>query len=521
MNSLSIKRHVQSLFLLMLFSCCLSLTLTAQPFVADKYGYVKDTAFHKLIKEREYKIVGAFDTMNGIYSAEVYYMSEWRYIDSYGNLIVKKERNKDRDEYFDRVREINIGDEGFDDIDVPPVEKGEPMRDNDEYETVFINGKSGTKHKKTGKVGLPVIYDIFIIYGNGLIGLKKDGKHGMAYSNGKVFIEPVYDEVIRLYSYGDYQNSAFRIKMEGKFGLVDSLGKVLLKTEYQMITNAYDCGMDKKQPLLVKKDDKWKMGSITNVQLAPNEYADIKPLITGLIKYTYSNNKVGLLNCKGEVLLDSQDKITYDYYEGLITFEKNRLIGKMKIDGSIKVQQRYESIYDLGDGYTRVMQNGKYGLINKSDEFIVPPMYDGVDIIKSLGVISVEERKTMPVLHYNYGLLDMKGNVLINVLYDALSRINDTTLYFEKDKKYGLMDWDEKVIKYFDYSRVYRTGDFYVVEKNYKEGVIDIDGNVLLPIKYDYVKDGYDFYNRGYCKVKLKGQYYLVDRYGNEEPRSW
>lgn len=520
MTSFSIKKHIQSSSLLVLFSCCLSLAATAQPFVADKYGYVKDTAFHKLIKEREYKIVGAFDTMKGVYCAEVYYMGEWRYIDHYGNLITEDEKESDEGDFYPVIREINIGDEGFDNVPVPD-EGMELRKDNDEYEVVFVNGKSGTKHKKTGKTGLKPIYDIFTLYGNGLIGLRKDGKHGMAYSNGKVFIEPLYDEVIRMYSYGAYQNSAFRIKKEGKFGLIDSLGKVLLKTEYQMITNAYDCNTGKQQPLLVKKDDKWKMVSIANVQLAPNEYADIKPLITGLVKYTYSNNKVGLVNCKGEVLLDSQDKITYDYYEGLITFEKNRLVGKMKPDGSIKIQQRYTSIYDLGDGYTRVMQNGKYGLINKNEEFIVPPMYDGIDIIKSWGVIEVEELKREPVLHSKHGLLDMKGNMLVNVLYDALSRINDTVLYFAMGKKYGLMNWDEKVIKYFEYDEVYRIGGFFTATKNYREGIIDIDGNVLLPIKYDYVKDGYDFYNRGYCKVKLKGQYYLVDRYGNEEPRNW
>lgn len=519
MNILSKHTHIQSL--LILFCCCFSIAVTAQPFVADKYGYVKDTAFHKLIKEREYKIVGAFDTMNGIYSAEVYYMGEWRYIDIYGNLIAEKERNEEKDYLIDRIREVNIGDEGFDVVAVPPDEKGTSRRDNDEYEVVFVNGKSGTKHKKTGKKGLEPIYDIFTLYGDGLIGLKKDGKHGMAYSNGKVFIEPVYDEVIRIYSYGVYQNSAFRIKKEGKFGLVDSLGKVLFKTEYQMITNAYDCNTGKQQPLLVRKDDKWKLVSITNAQLAPGEYADIKPLITGLIKYTYSNNKVGLLTCKGEVLLDSQDKITYDYYEGLITFEKNRLIGKMKSDGSIKVKQRFESIYDLGDGYTRVMQNGKYGLINKNEEFIVQPMYDGVDVIKSWGLIAVEERKREPVPHSKHGLLDMNGKVVINVLYDALDKVSDSILFFANDNKFGLMGWDEKVIKYFEYDRVYRVGHFYKVSKNYREGIVDVNGNVLLPVKYDYVKDGYDFYSRGYCKVKLKGQYYLVDRYGNEEPRNW
>lgn len=514
MNILSKNTHIQ--FLLILFCCCFSIAVTAQPFVADKYGYVKDTAFHKLIKERDYKIVGAFDSMYSNYVAQVYYMNEWRYIDNYGNLIAEIEEEDDYGDFYPEVREINIGDEGFDVVAVPPDERGASRKDNDEYEVVFVNGKSGTKHKKTGKTGLKPIYDIFTLYGNGLIGLRKDGKHGMAYSNGKVFIEPIHDEVIRIYSYGVYQNSAFRIKKEGKFGLVDSLGKVLFKTEYQMIANAYDCNTGKQQPLLVKKDDKWKLVSITNVQLAPGEYADIKPLIIGLIKFTHPNNKVGLLNCKGEVLLDSQDKITYDYYEGLITFEKNRLIGKMKPDGSIKVKQRFESIYDLGDGYTRVMQNGKYGLINKNEEFIVPPMYDGVDVIKSWGLIAVEERKTQPVLHSKHGLLDMKGKVVINVLYDALDKVSDSVLYFEKDNKFGLMGWDEKVIKYFEYDRVHRVGHYYTVSKNYREGIIDVDGNVLLPVKYDYVKDGYDFYRRGYCRVKLNRQYYLVDRYGNE-----
>jgi hypothetical protein len=388
------------------------LTVVAQPFTFDKYGYVSDPGFKSFAQNKGYIIVGAFDTVNRSplkIRAEVLTHDVWGEIDQYGVFIpTKKEDDFGEDQFFETAMH--------------------PSGVGDNFKVVEVNGKKGTKHKETGAIGIPIIYDQLKLYDYSIIEISKDNKKGMAYSDGRSILAVEYDTIIPVR--GNTSYVYFQTKINGKYGLADSTGKIIFKPEHDFISG-------------VSKRNTYNIFIVRN------------------------GENIGLLNKNGKYVPISSE---YAFHKIKPEFEHG-LISVMKIT-----------------------QNPNYTPGN---------MWDN-----------------SPIGSQELGYLDFNGNTVIKAEYDELEYVEKNVFYFFKGGKYGLMDSNEKVIKYFEYDYVFFVDGFFEVTKNHKKGIIDVDENVLLPIRYDSITNSYDFRNKGYCQVKIGGTRYWVDRYGNRVNQS-
>ncbi|CDA30878.1 kWG Leptospira repeat protein [Clostridium sp. CAG:492] len=173
----------------------------------------------------------------------------------------------------------------------------------------------------------------------------------------------------------------------------------------------------------------------------------------------------------------------------IIKYNKN----KSKFDYTI------EQISEVN--YFLLMQNNKYGVINKNGDIVVDPVYDVVEIpnaSKPVFIckgnydqnsgeynIQVFNDKEEPILYQYYTVEAIKlNNVESNGNYEK------SVLKYKSDNKYGLIDFSGNKITDAIYDSIegfnYREG-ILLVKKSDKYGIINIKGASIIKPKYDEI----------------------------------
>lgn len=484
--------------------------LIAQPFTPDKHGYVKDPKFHKLIKEKGYELVADFhkvESGNDSLYASVYINGTWKYINVYGEVKTDKfDYQKRNDEYEVYSRDYSSSDFLDDPVEVPRMENSKP------YSNYFITkpaGKKwGTVNSKTKKQGLPYIYDRIFFFNPNIVVIAKNKKFGLAYCTGKIIVPPTYQE-LQLLNNSSKKREFLTVKQDDKYGLIDSTGKIIIPIKYDRLYKCHNCGDNL---IKVFQNNRWGLISSANKIILPTSYSEIKPLSSYVIRTkSLTSRKYGLITSKGKFILDTIcDRIENKRYGNAIKYRKEGKEGMLSYAGKPIVPPVYDHIEDYKKGYAQVIRGSLRGLINRFGREVIPTHYKVLYIDSRKGQIMALDSNN------KWGYIDFKNKVKVKFEYEQLENIGHDEYFFKKDGVYGLMTSKEVVFKKFKYKNMYKIGAFYVVKENKLSGIIDENENILLPIKYSYIKDAHDFYQHGYCKVRINGQYYGVDRYGNE-----
>lgn len=165
--------------------------------------------------------------------------------------------------------------------------------------------------------------------------------------------------------------------------------------------------------------------------------------------------------------------------------------------------------------YYTIKDNGKVGIIDTNGNQIISPEYDSIKI--------PNPQKPVFICTYNYNyetgeydtkiLNDNAEEIFTEyeeVSYIALKNLitevpyEKSVLKYKKDGKYGLMNFEGKIIVKPIYDEIdnllYKEGEL-LVKKDDKYGVINIKGTILVEIKYDEISsDGYYSANSQYKK---------------------
>ena len=186
-----------------------------------------------------------------------------------------------------------------------------------------------------------------------------------------------------------------------------------------------------------------------------------------------------------------------------IIFGINFIINKAKQNYTI------ESISSEDINYYKITSNGLSGVIDKNGNVVVKPEYNAVKIPNPKEPIfvclfdynpSTGEYKTKVLNDKNEELLTDYEGVNTIEIKEIISSIpyEKTVLQYQKDGKYGIIDFNGKEITKPIYEEIrnmpYREGEL-IVKKDGKYGVININGGNLLDFKYDYIT-GDNYYSK-------------------------
>ena len=156
--------------------------------------------------------------------------------------------------------------------------------------------------------------------------------------------------------------------------------------------------------------------------------------------------------------------------------------------------------------YFILKHNNKYGVMDRKGNIVIETNYDEVKIPnpeKDL-FICYENKDTKILNKNNEEILKNYNKIeairLKNIASDLM--YEKSVLKYSKNEKYGLIDFEGKEITKPIYEEIdslaYKEGEL-LVKQNEKYGVINIKGNKLINIKYDQINvDGYYVENEGY-----------------------
>ena len=263
---------------------------------------------------------------------------------------------------------------------------------------------------------------------------------------------------------------------------------------------------------VLKQNNKYGVINVNGDKIIEANYNNIiipNPEKSVFICQTENDTKV--LNEKGEEILNQYTKVTpirlkntasdLMYEKSVLEYKKDGKYGLINFAGKQIVNAKYDSIEALPykEGELIIKSNDKYGIININGAEIVKCKYDKISIdnyytqdskYKLAGyIVAVKTDEG-----YRYGYINSNGKILIETIYNDISRITDIKdekniyLLAAKNGQYGLIKNNQLLTTNEYQSMEYNSNiNLIVVEKSKMYGVIDIQGKEIIPIQYNQI----------------------------------
>lgn len=341
---------------------------------------------------------------------------------------------------------------------------GRPGQDNE-----ITGGKWGFINRK-GKFAIPLIYDhvddflnkeYTIVYLNQKLGiLDRSGIH---------LSRIIYDRILK------FNNSNYIFMNIGCENLEDdhvsTIDYYLKNFNFNKDEENYKQNI-KHYKNLISSNGKWGIHDIYGLEILPCEYDYWERINNESLKISIGG-KSRLVLKNGEKITQFYDLIEY-YYNEIFIVKIEKKWALMNSEG-IEITLRLDKICNIYNNQICIQNSGKWGILKLGEEnqilIDVPMIYES---IRTLG----------------------RNLVLAN-------RGNKWELIYDYNYKKHIYD-DAKIINNFSKLII-------IVTSNRLSGVIDNEGNYILPVKYCQIEQ-----DEKYLKVRSGKKWGYYDAYGNE-----
>jgi len=341
-----------------------------------------------------------------------------------------------------------------------------------------------------------------------VIGITKGHPYLFDLETGNVIIPPIYDGVnsvtINGYSIGEdrYVRNSMKIYCE----------------ENEYIRLGYNSYF-----FTVMKNNKWAISDTTGKPLSPFKYDIILPSADEKIAVAQIGKNFGLLNDKGEEILEVKYQIPYISFgytsttaiatKFLNTEEKEILYEDYGDDWQWGILGEDDAVLYGLDGSDMFFEyEGLIGTVNLDGKIIIPFKYE---IIRDFLWICIND----PPLPYQcrindkWGLVDKNGIEVVQCQYDSIGWYSDNSISVNNSNKWGWIEygtWKEIVPCVYDEVGEISEGN-YAVKLNNKWGYLNKDAKPFT----DFIYESVGLFKNGIAKVVSDGKTIRIDSQGN------
>lgn len=278
----------------------------------------------------------------------------------------------------------------------------------------------------------------------------------------------------------------FSIYESGKYGVIDGSGKMIINPIYDEMI------------------------------IIPNNSKGLF-ICTYDVDYSSGTYKTKVLNEKNQELLKNYEKITpiensdkkaIWYEDNILRFEKNGLYGLIDFSGKEIVPAEYDNIYAL-DGIQKsivVEKEGIKGIVNSSlGTIVVNCEYNDIFSLNidnaDNGYIVKKDEK--------YGILSGTGKEILGCNYLEIKHVTGNNMYVVKDENnLKIIDNNLNIIKEEGFDDVTEiNGEYITIEVNGLKGVINKNGEEIIPVQYEGLK----YSCEKYFIAKSNGLYGIIN----------
>lgn len=321
------------------------------------------------------------DSVSSFQEGLAYFSVDGRYgyIDQLGQIVIEPVYD-DAGYFKDGFAEIvRNGRHGI--IDRNGTEIIAPAYDEISMNVLFFYARSEDGYDCFNNTGKKLLESCeYIWVENGYLRFEKKGKWGIADADGKILLEPVYDNVQLV-----GEKKLVVVKEGEVYGILDFLGEAKVPFLYSEIL--YD-GSEEDGLFYILQDGKWGCLDGTDFsERIPCMYDSIGRFIDNHAVVTL-DGQYGVINKYGVLELP----IVYDsiviWENGDILQKRDSIYTMYDCNGKLLMEGEYDAIRKYGDCF-EIEIDGKYGFVNKQGEEVAPVIYDFVSEFDIYGSFDV------------------------------------------------------------------------------------------------------------------------------------
>jgi hypothetical protein len=343
-----------------------------------------------------------------------------------------------------------------------------------------------------------------------VLGIKDE--HPYLYDNttGKVIIPPIYDGVNSMTIHG-YSVGKYRHKRNSMIKYCEENDYIRLRYNPYFFT--------------VMEKNKWAIADTTGKPLSPFKYDMILPSSNKKIALAQIGKKFGLLNDKGEEILELKYQIPYICFNCSKTIviatkflsaeQKKIIITEYGKDWQWVVLGEDDAVLFGLDGSDMFFElDGLIGSVDSIGNIIIPFKYE---IIKAFPK-QYRNDPQLPLqcrVNDKWGLVDETGVEVVQCQYDTIGCYSDYFISVKKNNKWGWIEygtWKDVIPCLYDEVGEISDGVF-AVKLNNKWGYLNKDADAFTEFIFDSVGP---FIN-GSAEAVLNGKVVRINSLGNVE----
>lgn len=332
-----------------------------------------------------------------------------------------------------------------------------------------------------------------------------------------IWLEKEYDSV------GEFKNGFASVSKNGKKGFIDQNGNEVIPLIYEEVED-----MNAEGVVIAKKPGSTGFVYLNSMgrEIFPTDPLRSHELCRGEGLYRVSKNgKYGFVDKTGKVIVP----IIHTFHkvgcveDGFVTIYGERGEGKIGIDRFGK-KVHIERNKNLDYGIVKKPEDrgnpvAKGALVNvRTGEVLTAFKYSGARGFKDgLGTVSIDNEDGTSL----WGVLDTKGNEVVEVKYDGIWDFDGDTARFLKDGKVGYVDRSGKEItpNIYEFAGVFEDGLAIVEDAKGNTGMIDKTGRVAIPLKHagllPFYEDRARFISRRTNRWTPNQEFFGISHYAN------
>lgn len=275
----------------------------------------------------------------------------------------------------------------------------------------------------------------------------------------------------------------YKSVIQNKYGIKRLSGEFVTDLIYDEIKNIHENEIE------VKKGESWGVIDINGKEIVPICFLSVQIIKNGLYKIRITPDaSMSLYSC---------------------SIYGNKC-GVINMDNNIIIPFEYDDIRDFSDGRAWACKFGKWGVIDTKGDTVLDFQYNKLDnFVNNISIVSQKNGKweyckewnsyqrryvnrSHYVTHERWGLVDKTGNVLIPLSERRLfiESINPNLIFVCKGGLWGTFNNNNNNVIPFAYDGIELLSNGKVkAKKNYKYGLIDLEGKILIPFEYDELKE--------------------------------
>lgn len=285
------------------------------------------------------------------------------------------------------------------------------------------------------------ILELFVLEKNGTLqifdeNIKPIKQDILSYKWDKIDFDDYYLDVLLL---KDNQN---------KFGIIDETGKTIIPFEFEELRP-----FDGQETTIAKKNNHFGIIDFKNKELVSFENDEIYSSKFSEIFVVKQNDKYGLLNKQGGKIMD----FVFEDLQPCFYDEDNKFIVKSKgkygiidITGKEIIPNEFDKIsnwVEYGPKAHFVTKNKKMGMYSRDGKQLIPPIYDELHYTTNNLIVVSQNKK--------YGIVNISNNIVIPLEYDKIFldwhkiyyENQEPEIYVLKNGVYSQLDKNNKQVK--------------------------------------------------------------------------